>query len=70
MVTERLEIPCPVCDEMIKVLKVRNTYVTVEDCLNCGSSESYIEKLLNTKMTKLYTVEKGYISKDLKKGGV
>lgn len=57
---------CPICDNELHVKVNRfgknTTYLVSKDCLNCKTSSSKIENLLNKpKKRRTFNVEKSYL---------
>ncbi len=63
---EDVVVPCPICDKdlQIKVFRQKNdTYIVADDCPNCKTKASKIEKMLNYRGQRIQT-EKSYIKLD------
>lgn len=65
MVAENVVINCPFCDKgLIDALVVRGTYVVDNYCPHCNVSSSKIERNMNLKRTKLFSVEGQFLKKE------
>ena len=64
--TYKEEGNCPICDKgKIKFITIRGIYSVDEGgCSVCKATTSAIEKVLNGKRTKLYSVEKRFLYKE------
>jgi ssDNA-binding Zn-finger/Zn-ribbon topoisomerase 1 len=63
---EDVALPCPVCgkDLQVKVFRQkRDTYIVTDDCPNCKTKASKIEKMFNYRGTRVQT-EKSYLKSD------